>query len=324
MIYLNSSNGIRIALHPFGATWVSCQIPLNDGRREVLLGCRAADLPLQSAYLGATIGRYANRIAGAAFCLGGQRYALSANQDGKHTLHGGTDNFSYRNWQVTARSDTHVAFRLHSPDGDQGFVGNLTADVVYTLDNNVVTIDYTAICDRDSVCSLSNHAYFNLDGCGDARRQRLQINSDKYLPVNSDGIPTAELTHVEHTPFDFRHSKTLAQNFTAVCEQHPVGGYDHAFYFGNNTRNKTAAVLQSADQRVTMTLAMTQPALQCYSGNFLAGTPDRNGGVYENYAGIALEPGCLPDSPNHPKRLSDCLISADKPYRHRVVYAFDF
>lgn len=320
MISLRRQNGLAISLHPFGASWVSCQIPLADGGREVLLACREADLPTQSAYLGATVGRYANRIAGAAFSLSGRCYHLSANQDGKHTLHGGADNFAYRLWQVTSRSENRVVFALESPDDDQGFPGNLTATVAYTLSDNAVFIDYTATCDRDSVCSLSNHAYVNLDGQGDARRQSLAIPGEVYLPLDAVGIPSAELTHVGNTPFDFREPKPILQNFHAVSQ--PMGGYDHDWYVGDLGVEKPVARLRSADKRVALNLATTQPALRVYSGNFLAGTPDRYGRAYANYAGIALEAGCLANSPNHPDRLPDCWISPDKPYRHRVVYDF--
>lgn len=322
IMILTHNSGLSISLNAFGASWTSCRIPLGDERREILLGCRETDLPKQSAYLGATVGRYANRIAKATFVLAGKRYHLSANHGGKHTLHGGANNFSYRLWQVTARNDNAVTFTLHSPDGDQGFPGNLTASVTYTLNSNTVTIDYTAACDRESVCSLSNHAYFNLDGQGDARYQTLTVPSAWYLPQDSDGIPNAPLTSVENTPFDFRAGKQIANDFDVVRPL--LGGYDHDWLLDDATEKKRACQLQSADKRVTMSLTTTQPALRFYSGNFLVGTPNRHGNIYDNYAGIALETGCLVDSPNHSDWQADCLITPNKPLQHRAVYSFNW
>lgn len=325
-ISLCHASGLCVSLHPFGASWTACQIPLDNGRREILLGCRPADLPRQSVYLGATVGRYANRIANARYTLNGKTQRLSANQDGKHTLHGGADNWAYRTWGIIEQSPEHVTFCLDSPDGDQGFGGHLTAMVTYTLTANRLTIDYRVESKQLSICAMTNHAYFNLDGVGkhtaDARQQRLTLPAQYFLPVAADGIPNAKLNHVEQTPFDFRHGKTIAQDFTAVCQQHPVSGYDHAYYFGDNGKHKTAAVLQSADQRLLLTLGMTQAALHLYSGNFLHNTTNRDGGIYDNHNGIALEPGCLPDSPNHPDYLSDCLVSPDNPQHHQMVYTF--
>ncbi len=328
VIRLQHPSGLRIAVSPLGATWLSCRLPLagdsaDSAEREVLLGCQVDDLPRQSAYLGATVGRYANRIAEAQFCLQGKSYPLSANQANRHTLHGGADNFSYRRWQVLEHGQTRVVFALHSPDGDQGFPAALSATVSYTLEENCVIIDYQADSDGDSICALTNHAYFNLDGAGDARRQSLHVPASHFLPVDSEGIPCAELTSVAVTPFDFRQAKPLARDFTAACRQAPVGGYDHSWYLGHNGEEKLAAQLHAADERLTLSLYTTQPALHVYSGNFLAGTPNRQSGVYDNFAGIALETGCLPNSPNLPAFASDCHISPAQAYRHRSCYFFD-
>ncbi len=325
------SNGLSVALSPFGATWLSCKIPLSStDSREILLGCRTDDLPQQTAYLGASVGRYANRIENAQFNLNGQSYRLSANQDDKHTLHGGADNFSYRLWEVTEQSDTHVTFSLLSENGDQGFPATLSVKITYRLEGNSVIIDYHADTDSDTVCALTNHAYFNLDGQGytdnpiDIREHQLFIPSNNYLPVDKAGIPCTDLTDVTDTPFDFRQAKTISQDFTEVLKQAPTGGYDHSWYFGQSGTEKLVVKLQSTDNHIGLSVYSTQPALQVYTGNFLAGTSNRYGGVYENFAGIALETGCLPNSPNMPDFIDDCLVSTDSPYRHRSRYVFDW
>ncbi|MBS9781146.1 MAG: galactose-1-epimerase [Gammaproteobacteria bacterium] len=336
-ITLQNNRGLSVSLSPFGATWLSCKIPSSntdtnntDNQREILLGCHTDDLPKQNTYLGASVGRYANRIANAQFNLNGTSYRLSANQDNKHTLHGGADNFSYRYWEVAEQSDTHVTFSLLSENGDQGFPAKLSVKITYRLEGNSVIIDYHADTNSDTICALTNHAYFNLDGDTDTkkhtdmREQRLFIPSDTYLPIDKEGIPCADVTDVTDTPFDFRQAKTISQDFAEVLKQAPTGGYDHSWYFGQRGTEKLMATLQSTDNHIELSVYSTQPALQVYTGNFLAGTPNRYGGVYENFAGIALETGCLPNSPNMPDFIDDCLVSTDSPYQHRSRYVFNW
>ncbi len=330
IIHLKSNTGLSVSLSPFGATWLSCCVPISqDEEREVLLGCQAQDLPEQKAYLGATVGRYANRIANAQFYLG-KTHHLSPNQENRHSIHGGADNFSYRCWETLEVGEQRAVFSLLSPDGDQGFPATLSAKITYTLDANSLMITYDAISDADSICALTNHAYFNLDGVSngksesDARCQTLVLPADNFLPVDREGIPCGELTSVADTPFDFRHAKTLMCDFEEVLQFAPVGGYDHSWYFGHCGTEKLVSRLQSADKRLAVSLYTTQPALHVYSGNFLAGTPNRQGGEYRNFAGVALETGCLPNSPNMPDFIEDCLIGVEKPYRHVSRYVFDW
>ncbi len=330
IVHLTNNNGLSVALSPFGATWLSCRIPVlgTDNGREILLSCQPENLPHQTAYLGATVGRYANRIKSAEFSLNGKNYRLSANQDNQHTLHGGADNFSYRLWEVLEQSNNHVTFSLLSENGDQGFPATLSVKITYTLEGNGVIIDYYADTDSNSICALTNHAYFNLDGDTDShtdiKKHQLFIPSGNYLPVDKEGIPCAGLTDVTDTPFDFRQAKTITQNFSEVLKQAPTGGYDHSWYFGKNGIEKLVAKLQSTDSQIGLSVYSTQPALHAYTGNFLAGAPNRYGGVYENFAGIALETGCLPNSPNMPDFINDCFISTDIPYQHRSRYVFDW
>lgn len=325
---LRNQAGMSVVLMDWGATWLSCQVPLPGGaRREVLLGCAApADYPRQSAYLGASIGRYANRIAHATIRHDGQTFPLTANQ-GAHQLHGGPAGFHARRWRIVRQDAEQITYQLVSADGDQGYPGNLEAQVRYRLtEHNALEIEYSAIVDRPCPVCLTNHAYFNLDGgLTDVRRHKLQLFANRYLPVAADGIPYSELASVERSGMDFRQPKTLQQDFLRDEDQQAVGGYDHAYLLhrtGGSGENPVAN-LWSADERVMMSIFTSAPALQLYSGNFLAGTPERAGGSYTNYAGVALESEFLPDSPNHPDwPQPDCWLTPGKHYRSLTAYQF--
>ncbi len=302
MTVLRNSNGMDVTFMDWGATWLSARVPLADGSvREAILGCASpADYLNQSAYLGACVGRYANRINQAFLTRTGTR--LAANQP-PHQLHGGPEGFNHRRWLIVSQTPHQVIYRLHSPDGDQGFPGNLTVDVSYQLtDDNTLVISYQAETDQLSPVVLTNHAYFNLDANqGDARQHRLQINADYYLPVATDGIPDNDLQPVAGTGFDFRQEKQISDDFLTDADQKKVRGYDHAFLLNQqNSIAGLAACLHSADGKLGVSVFTDAPALQFYSGNYLAGTPARQG-QYDDYQGIALESGFLPDSPNHPE-----------------------
>lgn len=298
---LRNANGMLATFMDWGATWLSARVPMQDGSvREALLGCATpADYLHQDAYLGATVGRYANRIANAT--LTRQNIRLAANQ-GAHQLHGGPEGFDKRRWQIVSQSENEVIYRIDSPDGDQGFPGNLLADVRYHLDDdNCLSIHYTAQVDKACPVNLTNHAYFNLDAHhGDARQHRLQLLAEKFLPVDSMGIPNAPLKTVAGSSFDFRQAKIVAQDFLADDDQKAVKGYDHAFLLSSaGDDSQPAAQLWSADGKLRLTVMTSAPALQFYSGNYLSGTRAREQESYTAFQGIALESEFLPDSPNH-------------------------
>ncbi|MGK0683899.1 galactose-1-epimerase [Serratia marcescens] len=325
---LQNAGGMTVTLMDWGATWLSAVLPLKSGeRRELLLGCRSpADYQRQGAYLGATVGRYANRIANASLPIDGKPHALAANQ-GAHQLHGGPDGFHTRRWRRVQHDAHQVCYALHSAEGDQGFPGNLDVQVCYRLTpDNRVEISYLAQVDRPCPVNLTNHAYFNLDGAGtDARAQRLQLFADRYLPVDAEGIPCAGLTPVDGSGMDFRQPKTLLQDFLRDRDQQRVKGYDHAFLLHRTcgALECPAAHLWSADGHVQMSVFTDAPALQLYSGNYLAGTPARDGGSYANHAGVALESEFLPDSPHHPEwPQPDCWLQPGSRYRSATHYQF--
>ncbi|HHQ6576229.1 TPA: galactose-1-epimerase [Serratia fonticola] len=323
---LRNAAGMTVTFMDWGATWLSAVLPLKSGeQRELLLGCQTPqDYLHQGAYLGATVGRYANRIAHASLNIDGKPHPLIANQ-GEHQLHGGPNGFHARRWQIMKQDEQQVIYQLHSPDGDQGFPGNLDVTLTYRLTaDHRLEIEYQAQTDRACPVNLTNHAYFNLDGAGhDARQQRLQLFADRYLPVDGDGIPSADLTAVAGTGMDFRQPKTLQQDLLRDRDQQRVKGYDHAYLLHDTCHGlaSPAAHLWSADGKVAMTVFTTAPALQLYSGNYLGGTPARDGGSYQNYAGVALESEFLPDSPNHPEwPQPDCWLQPGQRYQSATHY----
>lgn len=329
LITLQNTQGMTAVVMDIGATWLSCTLPIpGQAPREVLLGVsNMADFISQSTYLGATVGRYANRINKGQFSINKQAYQVDTNQAG-NCLHGGSDGFDQRRWQISSQTAHSVTFTLLSEDGDQGFPGTLTASVNYTLtEQNQMQISYHAVTDKATPVNLTNHAYFNLDGAdpaSDCRKHSLKIDADQYLPTNETGIPLDGLTPVTDTSFDFRQAKLIKQDFLQDQQQQLCKGYDHAFQLNTDGQlGQLAAQLTSADKAVTLNLYTTKPAMQLYTGNWLAGTPNRNAGVYSDYAGIALETQFLPDSPNHPEWSSNAaILAAEKEYYQKTIYEF--
>ena len=327
LISLGSESGIRLTLMEWGATWLSCGVPVAGATREVLLGCgRLEDYFTQKAFLGATVGRYANRIAGAEFSQNDRVIRLTPNEGGNQ-LHGGPQGFWNRRWQIAERSGEQVAMRLISPDGDQGFPGTLIVLLRIRVHGaEAVSLDYEATVDAPCPVNLTNHAYFNLDGmASDIREHRLRIDAGRYLPVGEALIPTGELAPVAGSGFDFRREKPIGGDFLCDAQQAIARGYDHAFLLDPDCRHlkRPAARLVSGDGELSMDVFTTLPALQFYSGNYLDGVPARDGRSYHAYQGLALETQFLPDSPHHPEwPQPSCWLQPGETYRHRTVLFF--
>lgn len=328
LIVLRNTGGMVVTLMDWGATLLSAQVPLADGEvREALLGCASPqDYTRQAAYLGASVGRYANRIANSRFSLDGQTVNLIPSNEAGHQLHGGPDGFDKRRWQIVSADEHQVLFAITSDDGDQGFPGNLTATAHYRLtEDNRIAIEYRATVDRPCPVNLTNHVYFNLDGGQtDVRNHQLQIFADSYLPVESDGIPGGPLQNVTLTSFDFRTPKTVADDFLRGEDQRKVKGYDHAFLLQTKGDARNAAAhVWSQDKKLQMTVYTSAPALQFYSGNYLGGTPSRTEQPYADWQGLALESEFLPDSPNHPEwPQPDCVLRPGEEYVSLTEYQF--
>lgn len=318
---LRNAQGMVVRFMDWGATWLSAQIPQTDGRfREALLSCGSPERYLQqSAYLGATVGRYANRIRNA--YLSPLNCQLATNQ-GPHQLHGGPVGLSHRRWQQVSQTENTLVYRLHSAEGDQGFPGNLDIELTLTLnDDNRLDFSFSAHSDALTPLSLTNHAYFNLDGIqGDIRAHHLALYGSSFQPVDADGLPDGDCLSVAETAFDFRSPKALAQDFLADRFQQTTGGYDHAFVVDPHEADQPVATLSAADGQLQMNLFSSEPALQLYTGNYLAGTPSPQG-EYQNYQGIALEPGYRPDAANDTP-LAGCWLPAGEIRQIRFGYHF--
>lgn len=329
MIRLSLASGVAAAVDPRGAALAALWLPDSNGRLDdVLLG---ADGPGPRRLYGATVGRYANRIAGAAFTLDGQRYELAAN-DGPNCLHGGPDGFDLRDWDVVAQDAEAVTLALVSPDGDQGFPGRLEARVTYRLTTDAegarLEITMQATTNRATPVSLTNHAYVNLGGVSDPARiggiddHHLSVAASHYLPVSDSAIPLPDApAPVNGTPFDLRTGARLGDRLRAGHPQMlAVRGFDHCFALDGEGLRRAAMLSHPSGRR--MVLWTDQPGLQVYSGNWLDGTARGKGGAaYRMGDAICLEPGAFPDAPNRPD-FPDAILRPGQTYRHRMALAF--
>ncbi len=327
LITLRNANGVVVTLMDWGATLLSARIPMKDGSvREALLGCASPEqYTEQAAFLGASIGRYANRIANSRYTLDGQTVELAPSQ-GKNQLHGGPEGFDKRRWAIASQNPTEAVFTLTSPDGDQGYPGELQATAIYRLtEDNRISIEYRATVDKACPVNLTNHVYFNLDGDQtDVRNHKLQLLADAYLPVDESGIPYDGLKDVANTSFDFREPKTVAQDFLSDDDQKKVKGYDHAFLLqAKGDATQPVGYVWSQDEKLQMTVYTSAPAIQFYSGNYLDGTLSRSPQPYAAWQGLALESEFLPDSPNHPEwPQPDCVLRPGEEYVSLTEYQF--
>lgn len=329
---LANAAGLRLAITNLGATWMSCSLPLGAGqRRELLLGCaRPADYLRQPHYLGATIGRFSNRIRNARFQLDGREHRLQANQ-GPHQLHGGADGFHRRIWRLIEHSPTRLRLGLQSPDGDQGYPGELDAEAHFELDQELaMTLRLSARCSASCPVGLTQHAYFNLDGEPDdpaAPRSscldhQLQLHAAHWLPLDADGLPSGGWAAVGGSGMDFRRPRRLRDAISADAELMARRGLDHCFRLPPDLPGllRPAAQLLAGDGRVALRLSTDQPALQVYSGNHLAGAPARHGADYPAHAGIALEPQWPTDCINHSPQPEDEPVWPDGVLRPGQVW----
>lgn len=330
---LNNAQGTEARITPYGATLVSLKTPDRNGAlADIVMGFDSLEGYTQTPpppYFGATIGRYANRIGGAKFTLSGKTYTLYKN-DGANSLHGGLRGFDKVKWKtVPFPSDTapSVEFSYLSKDGEEGYPGNLSVGVTYTLTPaNELRIHYTATTDQDTVVNLTNHSYFNLSGpgSGDILDHLLTINSDRFTPVDAGLIPTGELRKVDGTPFDFRQPHAVGERIGANDEQIQLGrGYDH-----NWILNRTGSGLEFAARvsdpksgRVIEVLT-TEPAIQFYTGNFLDGSFHGKGGKpYQRRGALTLETQHYPDSPNRPD-FPTTTLKAGEHFDSTTVFRF--
>jgi len=324
-----AAQGIEVGVVEYGARLAVLRVPDRDGvLGDVVLGLD--DYSADAAFLGATVGRFANRIADGSFTLDGRRHTVPCNEDGV-ALHGGTDGFDrHRFAPDPVRTDDDgarsVTLRRTSPAGENGFPGTLDVAVTYTVRGAELSIDHTATTDEPTVVNLTNHAYFNLTGRGGTVEDHLvRIPARHYLPVDARLIPTGEVSPVAGTPFDLRAPTRIG---THLREPHPqlvpARGYDHTFVLDDPADDglRPAAYVEEPRSGRTLTMFTDQPGLQFYSGNFLDGTfAVRSGWTARQGDAFCLEAQHFPNSPNEP-RFPTTVLRPGERYRSRIVIRF--
>lgn len=322
-----NKNGAVMEVSDFGATLVKLFVPDKDGKLvDVVLGY---DNPKQyegpaGTFFGATVGRNANRIGNAAFTLNGKEYKLTKN-NGENNLHSGLDFYSFRIWDVKETTENSILFALHSPDGDQGYPGEVNVEVKYTLtDNNAVEIEYLAVPEDETIINLTNHSYFNLNGhaSGDVLGHEMWVDADKFTRTDAASIPTGDILSVEGTPMDFRTVKTIGKEIDADYEAVIFGnGYDHNWCLNNNGTFAKVAELYSDVTGIRMEVYTDLPGVQVYTGNFIDNELGKDGVVYQKRQGVCFETQYYPDAVNHENFKSPVFKKGEK-YITKTVYKF--
>lgn len=328
---LSNPGGVSVEITNFGGAIVRLCVPDKSGRlSDVALGYDTLEgYRTRGGYLGALIGRHANRIENARFKLNGREYLLNKN-DGKNHLHGGFKGFDKVLWHPEIVShDGREGLKLQnlSPDGEENYPGNLQVTVVYSLTSfNELIIDYCAVSDKDTVVNLTNHAYFNLKGHqnGNILGHQVLIHAKQFTAINEEGVPTGEIRGVNGTPMDFTQLTAIGKNIDAQDEQIIFGkGYDHNWVLktGGRLAEKAAEIYEPESGRV-MEVYTTKPGVQFYTGNFLDGTNIGKGGaVYNRRSGFCLETQYFPNALKH-KNFPSPVLKAGEDYRHTTIYKF--
>jgi aldose 1-epimerase len=328
---LTNKAGMEVRAISYGAILVSIRVPDRHATLDdVVVGHENLEGYLQkSRFFGAVVGRYGNRIANGRFVLDGQTYTLARNNGPNH-LHGGTQGFDKVVWSSESVQDSRgpqVVFTRTSPDGEEGYPGNLKTRITYTLtERNELIVEYQASTDKPTPVNLTQHSYFNLagDGSGDVLEHRLTLNADGYTPVDATQIPTGEIASVDGTPFDFRRETAIGARIDADHPQLRIGaGYDHNFVLTRKGPgvSHAARVVEPKTGR-TLDVETTEPGVQFYSGNRLDGSiVGKSGHVYRSRTGFCLETQHFPDSPNRPAFPSTILRRGEQ-YRSTTVFRF--
>jgi len=328
---LRNTRGAEATIMNYGAIVVSLKVPDRNGKfDDVVLGFKDFDGYLQNdPYFGAIVGRYGNRIAKGRFTLNGVEYKLATN-NGENHLHGGIKGFDKVVWtgsEMKSPGGPSVAMTYLSKDGEEGYPGNLTARVVYTLtNNNELRLDYTITTDKDTVQNITHHSYFNLagEGNGDILNHLVTINSTRFVPTDAGSIPTGQLKSVAGTPFDFRKATAIGARIDQDDEQIKFGrGYDHTWVInGRMGVMRLAATAYETTSGRVMQVWTTEPGVQFYTGNFLDGTKTgKSGKIYPRRSGFCFETQHYPDSPNQPS-FPTTTLKKGQTYKSTTIYRF--
>ncbi|WP_462265890.1 aldose epimerase family protein [Mucilaginibacter sp.] len=328
LYYLKNADGMEAAITNFGGRLVALLVPAANGTMvDVTTGFNDIDgyQKASSSYYGALIGRYGNRIGDGKFTLEGKDYAVPAN-DGPNSLHGGKKGFDSHVWNARQTDPHTLELTYVSKDGEEGYPGQLTATVKYELtDDNAIKISYEATTDKPTVLNLTNHAYFNLNGCGRSTilNHSLQIDADRFTPVNDKLIPTGELKEVANSPFDFRKTATIGSRINEGDAQLGFGkGYDHNFVLNKHTLQTPVVTVKGNKSGIKMEVYTDQPGVQFYTGNFMKGENTFKNDTKDTYrTAFALETQHFPDSPNKPS-FPGTELKPGQVYKTTTIYKF--
>lgn len=319
---LANSKGSYVELLDYGCTIRALAVPDKDGKLvDVVLGYdHLAQYQDEDGYLGAAVGRHANRIGKGIFTLGGKEYRLAVNNGANH-LHGGICGFDCYRWEHRLFDDG-ITFSRFSPDGEEGYPGNLRVSVTYRLtEANALEITYEAVSDADTVVNLTNHSYFNLEGAGNILGHQLQLFARQYTENDSGCLPTGVILPVEGTPMEFETAKELGQDIATKWGQvQQFGGYDHNFVLAG-TGLRPAAVLHAPGTGITMATSTTMPGVQLYTSNSLSPRRGKAGAWYDAHHGVCLETQFFPNAMACQNFPSPVLV-AGVPYKHQTIYQF--
>ncbi|WP_020208682.1 aldose epimerase family protein [Gilvimarinus chinensis] len=327
---LSNANGMKVSIIDYGAIITGIYAPKDNAKTvNLVLGYDSLEGYLKgSSYLGAVVGRVANRIASGGFSIQGNRYQLEVNNGPNH-LHGGLCGFDKKLWQAQYSSSQSQQLRLAlvSEEGDQGYPGHLAVEVVYTFnDNNELRIDYRGECTKAATpVNLTQHSYFNLGGAGTIGRHELQVFAQRYTPINGNGIPLGYLADVAGRPLDFRQARKLNEVLNlGDSEVQEAGGVDHNFVIDQDTSNKLApvAILTDPDTGRRMRVFSTQPGVQVYTGNFLHQDAAASLQAFPRYGAVCLECQGFPDAVNHPD-FPSVVVQPGQTYRETTLYRFE-
>ena len=330
---MTNQKGAEVSVLNYGGILNRIVVPDKHGKMgDVLLGYDRVEgyAPINPGYLGALIGRYANRIGAGRCTLNGRALQLAQNSNGQH-LHGGNVGFDKKLWGVFCEEgagEDRLVMSLTSPDGEENYPGTLTVRVTYTWNDECeLKLHYEAVCDQDTIVNLTNHAYFNLEGegSGSIENHTLSIDADRYTVVDKNCISTGELRPVDGTPFDLRKGVRLADGFArqAGDEQMTIGqGYDHNFLLNGQCLRQIAVLSAPISGRV-MRVYTNKPGVQLYTGNMIDCTvPGKSGRIYQKRDALCLETQFYPDSINHPD-FPSCVLKAGEKYDFTTIYAFE-
>lgn len=319
------SKTVSVGICNYGARITHFIVSNNNAEVDITLGFDSIDDYINKEselYYGVTVGRFANRIANAKFSLNGKEYQLQPNNGG-NSLHSGNPAFHNKVWDVISVKEHSITLSVTSPDGEGGFPGNLTCNVVFTLtEENELIVNYIAQTDQDTVVNLTNHAYFNLngEGSGSVLNHEVCINADEFVPINIACIPKGNFDKVTDTPFDFREAKTIAKDIAVDNEQLKFGnGYDHSFAINQTELINFAGSAKGDQTGLTLEVYTTQPGMQFYTGNYLNGHIGKSGAPYDVRTGFCFETQHHPDSPNQPN-FPSTVLKVGEEFKSTTVY----